>query len=1776
MKQLISKKLNHVFAMVLMIMALMTGQSNAFAASTFKVTNPTGSKFRITRTGNTAVSETIDWRVVSLSAIAGVHFTGENGKYDGTVTFNAGDSYKDVTISESTPGDNAYKYQNGTDRSYRFEVLDRNGDILASCDRSKTTGTSINPTNAFGQKEVTISSEKITVTDGGYAQAYRSAVVDDYYNASAPKNYLVAAGAKLLMTVTFEARESDDGYQYIQIYANTPPDDNHTDTGAKNGEPGSCNFAHYVAGFTIDGNVSSTFYSYTFPVTAFENDCGAQAHPWPNNTKGNLEQQYFKSNCRSTDGRLIVPADLTSLYVRLNASGNNADNWYCQNLKAHIQAVDSIAPTILDNNYKVSGGRHQKGNTVYVSVAFSEIVTITGGDCKLITSWGDLAYEAGSGSNVLTFKGEIASTASGTLKITGMSGTIQDLAGNSFSNPWSASNKELDATLNDDYVWSASDFNSLGGSIYEIYTTQDLRHLALMVNVSRNTCKGLTFRQTHDITYSHTTTWNNANSTENNYTAIGTMDCAFCGTFDGQGNTISGIRIYMAANSFANDMQGLFGHIGNGGNVKGVNLVDARITGRNDLGGIAGHIFEATVEDCSVAANVCIHAESNSSYYHGGIVGSSQGTVQRCLSRARLTVTDAYEKHSYGAIVGGIDDNRVKDCIAIGATVPNVNKAGAIIGAIYINSSGTQRNYYRACTVAGTANATDVGVGYEKDNSSPHDITTNQGAQALYSLTLPNGVTLTRTALATLPGTGNATYTTGADIDGTPYAYNGALLNLSYDATTIPQGYDVLLSVNKTADGDAVTFTDHGDHTYTIASMPAADITVSVTLIPVISYIDADGNAQSHGCIPIVSDIHSYSYQTFGRTEGWYVVNSDVTDDYPWSSNFLDKAVHIILCDGKTLSRVVNAIGHEAICAKNGSLSIYGQNLGTGRFLATSKSNGISAKNSIDLNGGTVSSISNGSIGIYSEKGNITIRRGNITANGSPFGIMCADGTVTLGCSTDADRITVSGFYATVKVADGQTLTDGISTHTFTGTLNTDQRAALAGKTLIKSLGDIAYQDENGQEQTCSDYTILMDSTIPVDGSDEGSIGTIDQNTWYVARGNYTFNHNKLNALGHVHLLLLDGAALNVGGSESGLSTKYLSIYGQSLGTGTLTATATEKAISVDGNLVVNGGTINAQGGDYGIYVDGGNMTFNGGSLNATGTISGIYIDGDLALGWTNTSDNITASSYSCTGTISVRDKQFFYNGNQLLKGMLYNHNGGNPIGDLSKLNGNTLTPMQMSLFYEIDYIDENGNAQTTPKDVAVIQLTGQETAIGISGETTWYLIDGEINYEYFADIRLEGDVNLILADGSLIDCAGYYVFNASDDCSLTIYAQSTGDNMGSITSWDPYGIPVLNIYGGNISLQNSGNSNPLFNNCSASITGGRVELDTEDKFFHNSTITLGCSSPTDYIYLMNGYSDQYADVIIKDGQMLSDGSHLYSGTLINYNNDLSEYETEVYQLRGQKELRLYNGSILTDNDNDKPAGNKNEDIISTLDDDNTHIIAIQGRTFFRDGNWNTLCLPFDVSDFDDTPFDDATLMTLDVDGTYNEYGEADPDGNYKTGFDAADGTLHLYFKEATSIEAGKPYLVEWENGWIGNYYNPVFNAVVINNSAEALARKTITSSDGKVSFCSTYSTIDFDADNHSVLFLGGSNKLHYPQTGAHIGAFRAYFQLGNGLTVGEPNSEVRGFSLYFDEDSEGIVTSIQNSKIQNNDAIYNLSGQKMSKLQKGINIVNGKKMIVK
>ena len=787
MKQTFTTK---ALALLLTIAALMVGQS-VWAASTFTVTSPQNNNtFRITRTGNTAISETIDWRVVSLSAIAGIHFTGYQGNYSGTVTFNVNDTYKDVTIAESTPGDNAYKYQNGTSRSYRFEVLDRNGDILASCDRSRDYGTSINSTNAFGEKNLTINSGTITVTDDGYAQAYHSVTVNNYYSAAAPKSYLVAAGAQLRMTVTFDARESDDGYQYIQIYANTTADKDHTDTGAKDGDPGSYNYARYVAGFTIDGNVSSTYYPYTFPVTSYDHNCGYHAHPWSGNSNGNLEQQYFKSNCRASDGRLIVPTDLSSLYVRMDASGNFGDTWYCQNLKAHIQAVDVTAPTVL-NNYKVSGGRHQKGAVIYVSVPFSEIVTVTGTP-TLNTSWGVFNYHAGSGSNVLTFRGEISSTASGTLYASGIgtsNGNVRDLAGNSFT-PFT---KDIGISLDADYVWSTSDFNTLDDGSCEIYTKLDLRHLALMVNMNLNECDGLTFKQTQDITC------------DNTYIPIGYLvDSSsqwsyFKGTYDGQGHTVSGITI--SNTNYSNSHIALFGYVKEG-TVKKVSLANSTFTGNYYVGGIVAHNVNGTVQECRVESTVTIKAGSNGASCHGGIVGDNYGIhakVLGCVSAAKIQNNNKTNHQQCGGIAGYNYNGAIQDCLYTGTTIEAADQKGGIVGFSEGSNATITNNYYTSVSIGGV-------------NGSDQD-----GARRARTVTCGTGVSVwdlfTDYNVSGLTAIGTTALKSGSTI----YSGEGQTLTLDNDTPAIGTTFDGFSATAGTISGNTLT-------------MPASDVTVSAII----------------------------------------------------------------------------------------------------------------------------------------------------------------------------------------------------------------------------------------------------------------------------------------------------------------------------------------------------------------------------------------------------------------------------------------------------------------------------------------------------------------------------------------------------------------------------------------------------------------------------------------------------------------------------------------------------------------------------------------------------------------------------------------------------------------------------------------------------------------------------------------------------------------------------------------------------------------------------------
>ena len=88
------------------------------------------------------------------------------------------------------------------------------------------------------------------------------------------------------------------------------------------------------------------------------------------------------------------------------------------------------------------------------------------------------------------------------------------------------------------------------------------------------------------------------------------------------------------------------------------------------------------------------------------------------------------------------------------------------------------------------------------------------------------------------------------------------------------------------------------------------------------------------------------------------------------------------------------------------------------------------------------------------------------------------------------------------------------------------------------------------------------------------------------------------------------------------------------------------------------------------------------------------------------------------------------------------------------------------------------------------------------------------------------------------------------------------------------------------------------------------------------------------------------------------------------------------------------------------------------------------------------------------------------------------------------------------------------------------------------------------------------DEDQKYILYQGEFFKANSNKVATN----RAYIQLPTG-------SQVKDLTINLEADVTGIET-IGDVQSTMNDAIYNLAGQRLKKMQKGINIVNGKKMI--
>ena len=223
-----------------------------------------------------------------------------------------------------------------------------------------------------------------------------------------------------------------------------------------------------------------------------------------------------------------------------------------------------------------------------------------------------------------------------------------------------------------------------------------------------------------------------------------------------------------------------------------------------------------------------------------------------------------------------------------------------------------------------------------------------------------------------------------------------------------------------------------------------------------------------------------------------------------------------------------------------------------------------------------------------------------------------------------------------------------------------------------------------------------------------------------------------------------------------------------------------------------------------------------------------------------------------------------------------------------------------------------------------------------------------------------------------------------------------------------------------------------------------------------------------------------------------------------------------------------------------------------------TRNVTLSGRTFYRDGKWNTLCLPFSLSAAQlasiDCPLKGATIKTLS-----------------ESAFSESTGELTINFADASEVEAGKPYIVKWDDA--ANLANPTFWNVAIPAENPST---TFTVSTTYVDFKGILSPYAIPGEDKTMLYLGGNNTLYYPNAAMTLNACRAYFQL-KGITAGDPTSGVRALVLDFGDETSGIQTLNHEPKTVNQ-YYYDLSGRRLNAqpTQKGIYIYHGHQIVIK
>lgn len=329
-----------------------------------------------------------------------------------------------------------------------------------------------------------------------------------------------------------------------------------------------------------------------------------------------------------------------------------------------------------------------------------------------------------------------------------------------------------------------------------------------------------------------------------------------------------------------------------------------------------------------------------------------------------------------------------------------------------------------------------------------------------------------------------------------------------------------------------------------------------------------------------------------------------------------------------------------------------------------------------------------------------------------------------------------------------------------------------------------------------------------------------------------------------------------------------------------------------------------------------------------------------------------------------------------------------------------------------------------------------------------------------------------------------------------------------------------LNIYGGpkgngRLELFNSMGANaitiiPKSESDKLRIYGGRVSANSNSTTLNSPKgVELSWTAPGNALFCSNFTG---VDLTIADGKkfVTADGK---------------EFTAENYSSYAGK--AVYPLFPLLDNA-------RNDDVLTRLDGLSAYV-QLEGRTLYKDGDWNTLCLPFsmDVEAFNSSVLRSAEMRALDAANS-----------------SLADGLLTLSFTDKLyQIEAGKPYIIRWgkpvrydENPAEYDLKDPIFCNVAISEAAP----EKVSFEGG--SFQGNYEPFSIVAagasgENEGLLsetiFLGANSMIGYAECERTLHCFRAHFNIPAGGSASQP---VKAYQINFGDSQTTGILLIQNS----------------------------------